>query len=129
MSAEDLSKLRIAVVDDEKMLLSVFSSLMRQFHYHADFFSNPVNALAASLADPARYHLVISDIKMPEMDGIEFAKKIRFVLPKMPILFMTGHVSDELREEAMGMGNVEFLEKPFPLESTLKEVIPRFLGL
>jgi CheY-like chemotaxis protein len=129
MAAEDLSKLRIAVVDDEKMLLSVFSSLMRQFHYHADFFSNPIKALDSILADPGRYNLVISDIKMPEMDGIEFAKKIRFVLPKMPILFMTGHVSDELREEALGLGNVEFLEKPFPLESTLKEVIPRFLGL
>lgn len=129
MSAEDLSKLRIAVVDDEKMLLSVFSSLMRQFHYHADFFSNPSKALEAIVADPNRYSLVISDIKMPEMDGIVFAKKIRFVLPNMPILFMTGHVSDELREDALSLGNVEFLEKPFPLEATLKDVIPKFLGL
>jgi CheY-like chemotaxis protein len=129
MPPEDLSKLRIVVVDDEKMLLSVFSSLMRQFHYHADFFSNPVKALDAILADPGRYSLVISDIKMPEMDGIAFAKKIRFILPKMPILFMTGHVSDELKTEALSLGGVEFLEKPFPLESTLKVVIPRFLGL
>ena len=129
MSAEGLSKVRIAVVDDERMLLDVFSSLMRQFHYHADFFTNPVEALEAVLADPVRYSLVISDIKMPEMDGIAFAKKIRFVLPNMPILLMTGNISDELMEEATNLGNIEFLEKPFPLELTLKEVIPRFLGL
>lgn len=129
MAADELAKVRIAVVDDEKMLLSVFSSLMRQFHYQADFFSNPTKALEQIISNPGRYRLVISDIKMPEMDGITFAKKIRIVLPNMPVLFMTGHVTDELREEAMALGNVEFLEKPFPLEATLKEVIPKFLGL
>lgn len=127
MSAEG-QEIRIAVVDDERMLLNVFSSLMRQFHYHADFFSNPVKALEAILADPTRYNLVISDIRMPEMDGIVFAKKIRFMLPKLPIMFMTGEVTDEVRAQAMELGNVEFLEKPFPLEATLRDVIPRFIS-
>ncbi len=125
---EGAVQLRIAVVDDEKMLLNVFSSLMRQFHYHADFFSNPVKALESILASPGRYGLVISDIRMPEMDGITFAKKIRYVLPDMPIMFMTGEVTDEVRAEATSLGNVEFLEKPFPLEATLRESIPKFLN-
>jgi len=119
--------IKIAVVDDERMLLNVFSSLMRQFHYQADFFSKPTKALDAILATPTRYNLVILDIRMPEMDGITCAKRIRFVLPKMPIIFMTGEVTDEVREEALKLGNVEFLEKPFPLEATLRDVIPRFI--
>ena len=122
-------KARIAVVDDEKMLLQVFSSLLRQYHYQADFFSNPMNALEAIINDPGRYALVVTDIRMPQLDGIAFVKKIRFVLPKMPIIFMTGDLSDELKTEALKLGNVVFLEKPFPLEATLKETIPKLLGI
>ncbi|MBI2094947.1 MAG: response regulator [Candidatus Omnitrophica bacterium] len=121
-------KVRIAVVDDEKMLLQVFSSLLRQHHYQADFFSNPLNALEAITNDPARYSLVIADIRMPQLDGITFVKKIRFLLPKMPVVFMTGDPSPELKTEVLKLGNVIFLEKPFPLEATLKETIPKLLN-
>ncbi len=128
MSIEGGAGIRIAVVDDEKMLLNVFSSLMKQYNYHADFFSNPQKALEMIIDDPARYKLVITDIRMPQMDGITFAKRIRAIIPKLPIMFMTGEVSDESREQALALGNVAFLEKPFPLEETLKVSIPMFLG-
>jgi CheY-like chemotaxis protein len=126
---DGMIKIRIAVVDDEKMLLHVFSSLMRQFHYHADFFSSPVKAIEAIIGTPGRYQLVISDVRMPEMDGFTFATKIRETLPEMPIMFMTGDVTDELQAQAKQLGRVELLEKPFPLEATLKEAIPKFLGI
>ena len=129
MADEEVVSVRIAVVDDEKMLLHVFSSLMRQYHFHSDFFSNPIKALDAIIGNPGRYQLVITDIRMPEMDGITFGKRVRFVLPELPIMFMTGELTDELKEAATALGNVAFLEKPFPLEATLKEVIPKFLGL
>ncbi len=129
MANEPGVKVRIAVVDDEKMLLHVFSSLMRQYHFHSDFFSSPVKALDEIIGNPGRYQLVLSDIRMPEMDGIAFGKRIRHVLPDLPIMFMTGEVTDELKEAGEALGKVEFLEKPFPLEATLKDVIPKFLGL
>lgn len=129
MATEQKVRVRIAVIDDEKMLLHVFSSLMRRYHFHADFFSSPLKALDEIIGNPGRYQLVITDIRMPEMDGIVFAKKIRFVLPGLPFVFMTGDMTDEIKEAVQILGNVEFLEKPFPLEATLKDVIPRFLGL
>lgn len=122
-------RVRIAVVDDEKMLLHVFSSLMRQYHMHADFFSSPVKALDEIIGNPGRYQLVMADVRMPEMDGLSFAKKIRFVLPGLPIMFMTGEMTDEIKEAGDALGNVAFLEKPFPLEATLKDAIPKFLGM
>ena len=128
MADQNLTSVRIAVVDDEKLLLQVFSSLMRQCNYHADFFSNSLKALDAIVGNPGRYQLVISDIRMPELDGIAFAKKIRSVFPDMPVMFMTGDMSDQVREAALSLGNVTFLEKPFPLEATLREAIPKFLG-
>lgn len=129
MAEEEKVRVRIAVIDDEKMLLHVFSSLMRQYHYHSDFFSSPVKALDEIIGNPGRYQLVMVDIRMPEMDGIKLAKKIRFVLPNLPIMFMTGDMTDDVKEAAEALGNVEFLEKPFPLEATLKDAIPKFLGL
>ena len=128
MAEIDASKIRIAVIDDEKILLQTFSSLMRQFGYNADFFSSAPKALESVLANPTRYNLIIADIKMPEMDGITFVKKVRGILPNIPIIFMTGGVSEEMRQAALGVGNVVFLEKPFPLEATLKEAIPKLLG-
>jgi len=49
--------------------------------------------------------------------GITFVKRVRFVLPDLPIVFMTGGVPDNVREEAMSFKNVLFLEKPFPLDT------------
>ncbi len=120
--------IKIAVVDDERMLLNVFSSIMRQYNYDAHFFSHPVSALNAIILHPDRYKLVITDILMPELDGIEFAKKVREAVPGMPILFMTGDATEEAKRQSQKMGNTVFLEKPFPLEHTLKEVIPKLLA-
>ncbi len=127
MTQSDIAQVRIAVIDDERVLLQTFSSLMRQCRYEAEFFSSPLKALDAVMQEPGRYQLIIADIKMPEMDGITFVKKVRFILPNLPIIFMTGGVPEEVRQEALGFTNVLFLEKPFPLESTLKEAIPKLL--
>lgn len=126
--ANSTKQVRIAVVDDETILLQTFSSLMRQLGYEADFFSSPLRAVEGIVNDPGRYQLVLADIKMPEMDGITFVKRVRFVLPHLPIVFMTGGVSDEVRDQAIALGNVVFLEKPFPLESTLKDCIQKLLA-
>ena len=121
-------RLRIVIADDEPIIRLDLKKMLEDCGYDVvGEAGDGVRALEA--ARNLKPDVIILDIKMPEMDGIAFAKKIRFILPDMPILFMTGHVSDELREEAFSLGNVEFLEKPFPLESTLKEVIPKFLGL
>ena len=119
--------IRIAVVDDDKTLLSVFSSMMKSAGYHTHFFSRPANALDEIKAVKGHYHLVITDLRMPDMDGIAFAKQIRQSEPHLPIILMSGDIPDEVREEAARVGYVTFLEKPFPVESTLKELIPRLL--
>ena len=128
MIDQTTAKVRIAVIDDEKMLLSVFSSMMRHYHYHADFFSNPLKALQTIIGNPSRYHIILLDIRMPQMDGISFAKQVRNILPNLPIIFMTGVSAAEVRDQAMALGHVHFLEKPFPLDETLRDVIPKILA-
>lgn len=119
---------KIAVIDDEKVLLQTFSSLMRQFGYDAEFFSDPLKALDTVTKDPARYGLLIVDIKMPGMDGVTFVKKVRAMIPNLPIIFMTGGAPEDKEREAKSLGNILYLEKPFPLSDTLKEAIPKLLA-
>ena len=121
------ANVRIAVVDDDPIILTVFSSMTRQANYHADFFSSPAEALATIAAHPKLYDLVVSDISMPEEDGVAFARKTRVLNPDLPFMFMTGGVSTEKRKEALSLGRVIFLEKPFPLIQELNQNIIRFI--
>ncbi len=121
------SLIRIAVIDDDKALLNVFSALMHRYGYQADFFSGPVRALFEITSHPERYQLAMTDLRMPDMDGVQFARELRQVAPNIPVIFMTGEVSEEAREAAQTMGRTIFLEKPFALEETLSKFIPKFL--
>ena len=123
-----ISPIRIAVVDDDKALLTVFSAIMKRYGYHADFFNGPVRALYEISTRKGFYQLVITDLRMPEMDGVEFARQLREAEPKMPVIFMTGEITEEAKEAAAKMGRAVFLEKPFALEQTLSEFIPKFLS-
>ncbi len=127
MNSPSTPVIRIAIVDDDHMLLGVFSSLMKRSNYHAHFFTDATKALEKISEVKGHYNLVISDIRMPGMDGIEFANRIRVIEPDLPIILMTGDVTQEARNAASHISRVVFLEKPFPLESTLNEFIPKFL--
>ena len=124
----DLDNIRIAVVDDDKMILRVFSSLMSQAKLYADFFTSSSDAYKSMSAHPSRYNLLITDIYMPDGDGVVFAKKIREIMPDVPIMFMTGNATTEKRNEALALGRVEFLEKPFPIVDALRNMISKFLS-
>jgi len=119
---------KILVLDDEEAIVEVFSSLMKQLGYDADFFKNSQEVLDKISQDPARYNLVITDIKMPHIDGITLAKKIRAISPNLPIIFMTGYPSEEVKNEILKLKKVTFLEKPFHLETTFEELIPQLLN-
>ncbi len=121
--------LRIAVVDDDPMILQAFASLMRQSGYHSDFFSNARDAHKAVAEHAGRYDLLVVDITMPDGDdGVIFAKKIRGIFPELPIMFMTGGAEESKRKEAQAMNRSAFLDKPFPLVEVLQKNIEKFIG-
>ncbi len=119
--------IRIAIVDDDPMILRVFSSMTKQANYHADFFPSSREALTTIGAHPKLYDLVVSDICMPDEDGVAFARKARTLNPNMPFMFMTGGGDSEKRREALSLGRVTFLEKPFSLIREINENIVHFL--
>ena len=122
-----MKKLKILVLDDEKVIVDVFSRLMKQFNYDADFFVDTDAAIKAIAKNPAAYSMLVCDIKMPKTDGISFAGQVRILCPQLPIIFMTGFPTDAVREKIGKMEKTTLLEKPFPIRETFQELIPKLL--
>ena len=123
-------KTRIMVLDDDKSILTAFACLMPSLSdgYQVEYRLQPQAALDEIAKEPAKFQLIMTDIRMPGMDGMEFARKVRGVAPEIPIIFMTAYTSEDFQKNAVKFKRVVYLEKPFHLETILKETIPALLS-
>lgn len=111
--------IRILAVDDEPDLRSLLQILLQSKGYQVDEASSGEEAVAAIGSDKI-YDLVIMDIMMPGMDGIEACRKIR-ENSTVPMLFLTARGQLEDKQQAYGSGGDDYLLKPFtPSELLLK---------
>jgi CheY-like chemotaxis protein len=113
------------MVDDEPLLRSLLSRALA----HADFevveaASGPV---ALQLFCAERFDLVISDVQMPFMTGIELVKKLRHQQPELPVVLISGVFELEPNQSPADLGAFAVLSKPFRFEE-LHEVALRALG-
>ncbi|OGW86574.1 MAG: hypothetical protein A3C35_08460 [Omnitrophica bacterium RIFCSPHIGHO2_02_FULL_46_11] len=118
----------ILILDDEKEILEAFSYLMKELNCDTEFCPTPEEAIEVIRKEPDHYSLIVTDIKMPTMNGIEFAEKVRELNSEVPIIFMTGYPSDEVKRQTLRFKKVVYLEKPFHLVPTFGELIPKLLG-
>ncbi|AWN37775.1 response regulator FixJ [Methylobacterium radiodurans] len=78
------------------------------------------SAFLAAVSDPGG--CIVTDVRMPEVDGIEFLRRLRKRGPMPPVIVMTGHADVPLAVEAMRAGAIDFIEKPFDDEVLLASV-------
>src|SRR5215467_12102111 len=109
----------IALVDDDKNILTSVSMLLEQEGYHVRTFSDGASALAGLTATPP--DLVILDIKMPRMDGLELLRRLRQG-GDLPVILLTS--KDEEIDELMGLnaGADDYIRKPFSQRLLLERV-------
>jgi putative two-component system response regulator len=105
---------RILIVDDEKMICSVIALRLNREGYACQMANNGTEALSHFYKDT--FSLIISDIKMPEMDGIELLRRVKAMSPKMMVIMMTAHPEIDKAVEAMRLGAYDFLLKPVDLD-------------
>jgi DNA-binding NtrC family response regulator len=117
-------KVRVMIVDDEARHLDLMISLFKDSDIAAEPFTSGEEALAA-LQDGHQYHLVLTDVVMPGMTGIELAKSIRATHPDLPVVLITGH--DGAVNAAEGSGRVALI-KPFT-HQTVNSVLIEHLGV
>ena len=103
--------MKIAIVDDEKDMRQSISQWLALSGYDTETYASAEEALGALGADYPG--IVISDIKMPGMDGIQFLKKLMGNDSALPVIMITGHGDVPMAVEAMRIGAYDFLEKPF----------------
>jgi putative two-component system response regulator len=105
---------RILIVDDEKMIYSVVARRLAKEGYACVMANNGREALGHFYKD--NFSLIISDIKMPEMNGLELLKNVKAVRPNMMFIIMTAYPEMEMAVEAIRLGATDFIIKPVDLE-------------
>lgn len=101
---------KIILVDDEKRMCDSLTALLSDEGYQVEAFQNP--AEAAEAIRRQRVDLVITDIKMPEVDGLELLQIVKQVDRDIPVILMTGYASLESAVEAISRGAYDYLMKP-----------------
>ncbi len=110
----DRSKVKILVVDDEQGLCAGIQEALRREGYMVDGATDPRSALR--LAEQRLYNLVVSDIKMPEMGGLELLKEVRGRSRDTLFIMMTAYGTVASAVEAMKQGAYDYLSKPLDLK-------------
>ena len=113
---------QIFVVDDEPVIASTLATILQMNGFSAKFFTSPLEALAAARSKAP--DLLISDVTMPGISGIDLAMKMRAQYPKCKILLFSGHpATPALIEDARVQGHeFHLLFKPLPPAELLLEI-------
>jgi NADH-quinone oxidoreductase subunit E/NADP-reducing hydrogenase subunit HndA len=100
----------VLIVDDEQVVLRSCERILTAEGYFVQTAPSARNALELLNENP--YDLLITDIRMPEMDGIEFARQVRAKNPDLDIIVITGYPTQENIREALSLRIVDYLTKP-----------------
>ena len=110
----------ILLVDDELVVLKVLSRELTAEHYSVTAVSSGREAISA-LQDTF-YDLVITDITMEGIDGLDVVKAARNIAPRTLVIVITGYIDSKSAKEAMSIGVDDFLVKPFEIEELLSSI-------
>jgi DNA-binding NtrC family response regulator len=109
---------KLLVVDDEPDMLRLLTMIIKdKTPYDLITTNNPVEAL--ELAKKGGFDIVITDLKMPGLDGIELLNAVRDFDPDIPIIIITAYATAESATEAMDKNAFDFITKPFRKEQIL----------
>ena len=106
--------LKVAIIDDEKDIRESISQWLTLTGYETDVFSDADSAL--KIIGNGYPGVVITDIRMPGLGGMELLKRLSHIDPQIPVILITGHGDVPMAVEAMRIGAYDFLEKPFEPE-------------
>lgn len=112
--------MRVLVVDDDPRIVAVMAALLRSENCIIDTAFDGQEALEA--AKKNNYDLVISDIAMPKMAGLEFFQNLKKIRPDCPVIFITAYPEFEYMVNALDDGALAFITKPFDNDMMLKRV-------
>jgi CheY-like chemotaxis protein len=110
-------KARILAVDDEAVILGSFRKILVLDGYSVDTVETGQEALG--LIQTNHYDFVFTDLKMPEMDGVDVCKSVKHMRPDIDVIIITGYASVDTAVETMKFGAMDYVQKPFSEDDLL----------
>jgi signal transduction histidine kinase/CheY-like chemotaxis protein len=102
----------ILLVDDDVTVAQTLESMLTSLGYRTDVYQNSVEALESFKRGEQHYDLLVTDLTMPGMSGIELIQKIREHAPQLPVLVVSGYAEDHVNEQLIGLGRCRIVSKP-----------------
>lgn len=117
----------ILVVDDEPMALKLVQSILEKRGFEVLISTSAKQAVKLFEAQSEKIELLISDIVMPEMDGTKLAGYLVSLNPELPVLFMSGFVTENEVADTSAIAQFAFIRKPFR-PATLVQAVQKMLN-
>jgi DNA-binding NtrC family response regulator len=117
----NLNKPVILICDDEEGIRESFKLILEE-GYNLKFAINGLEALEMLKSSSFSPSLMLLDIKMPKMHGMEILKQVKKLKPKLPVIIVTGYQSVEMAQEALKNGAADYIPKPFDTATIIKAV-------
>jgi CheY-like chemotaxis protein len=114
-------KIRVLIVDDEPDVAVVLEDFLRMEGY--EVYSTTSAPEALEMIKQQKYHIVLSDIMMPKMDGIEFLKQVKRYDALTQVIMMTGHSTMDKTMQCLEAGANDYILKPFKSLAQLLDII------
>lgn len=117
--------LKLLVIDDEPIVGKRLKQLFIKMGLEVETYTNPVSAMEVIQRYP--FDIVVTDLKMNGMDGMEVLKRVKDINPEAKVVIITGYAQLDTASEAFRRGVFDFIAKPFRLDE-LKRVIVRAMA-
>ena len=116
------NKLRVLVLDDEPIVCKRLQPALEKLGFTVDTFTQSVEAMRQ--VQQSAYDIVITDLKMKEIDGMRFLEEVKKRRPQTEVIVITGFATMETAKQSFQKGVFDFIAKPFKL-SEIQDVVTR----
>jgi DNA-binding NtrC family response regulator len=117
--------IKVLLVDDEKGYINVLSNRLGKRSIIATKAFSGTQAI--QILRKKDFDVVVLDLKMEDMDGIEVLKIMKKMAPEVPVIFLTGHGSQEAAREGIAFGAFDYLTKPCELSQLIEKIKEAYL--
>jgi len=115
-------QIRVMFIDDEEALVELFEFYLESNDMKVSSFGEGESALEEMRANPANWDILVSDVSLPGMDGLEILEHVRDINPLLPVILYSGFKKPKFKERAEALGVSRILVKPVVPSDMLKEI-------